>query len=207
MKIVKQSFLSSVLGRETYDELKYYAVLYAAIGTCILVVLILLSLFFHWRIISTLLSLFSGRSLLFLGYIISLILLLDKEVDVDEEEAQSNYRRYRNSYSECNRKPRSTPYKYTVAWGAILIILGIAAIYFSKKYSDHYTFECTTFLVDEVSGTYHLEFNRDCERAAGADLIKKKGYEIEKDGYTFCAFCEGWLEDMDDEYNSSQYTR
>ena len=61
MKIVKQSFLSSVLGRETYDELKYYAVLYAAIGTCILVVLILLSLFFHWRIISTLLSLFSGR--------------------------------------------------------------------------------------------------------------------------------------------------
>ena len=37
MEVEKQSFLSNILGKDTYDELKYNARLVVAIGTCILI--------------------------------------------------------------------------------------------------------------------------------------------------------------------------
>ncbi len=86
MALVKRSFLSNLIGSYTYEELKYYAKYILAIGTCVLVVLYLLSIFFHWSFISRLLNLTTGTSLLFTVYIAAAIICLDKEVEVDESE-------------------------------------------------------------------------------------------------------------------------
>ena len=199
MAIVKQSFLSNIVGRNTYDEFKGYAIIIIAIGTCILAIILLLSFFFHWGFISSLLNLVTGTSLLFIAYIAALVLALDIEVDVDEPE--------RGYWSEPENKPKPTAYKLTIVWGVLLIALGIGAIYFSNKYRKHYAFECSTFLVDHQAGIYHLDWDNECEVAAEAeDLEKMQGYQIDK-SYTLCEWCEEWAEDAEDEYESDRYFR
>lgn len=199
MSIVKQSFLSNILGRSTYDESKGYAKLVIAIGTCILLLLFILSNFVHWGFVSNLLNLVTGTSLLFIAYIAALIIVLDIEVDVEEPE-----RDYWSSKVE-SKKPIT--YKFTIVWSILLVLLGIAAIYFSNGYRKQYAFECETFLVDRASGIYHLDFD-DCEEAEeAAKLEEMKGYEIEKLNCTFCDWCKEWLEDAEADYESSRYYR
>lgn len=84
--IIKQSFISNIWGHQAYKEFKDWAKLIVPIGTGILLILYLLSYFFHAGIISYLLNVTNGTSLLFVGYIIALIVLLDVEVDVEEPE-------------------------------------------------------------------------------------------------------------------------
>lgn len=192
MAIVKQSFISNIVGRNTYDEFKGYAKIIIAIGTCILPIILLLSFFFHWGFISSLLNLVSGTSPLFIAYIAALVISLDIEVDVDEPE-----RRY---WSEPENMPKPTAYKLTIVWGVLLIALGIGAIYFSNKYRKHYDFECSIFLVDHQAGIYHLDWDNDCEVAAEAENLEiMQGYQIDK-SYTLCEWCEEWAEDAEDEY-------
>ena len=191
MHKVKQSFISNIIGRKTYDEFRDLAKIIIAIGTCVLTILLLLSVFFHWSLISSLLNLVTGTSLLFIAYIAAFILVLDIEVDVDEPE----------------KKTKPTAYKLTIVWGVLLIALGICAIYFSNKYRKHYAFECETFLVDHQAGIYHLNCDNDCEVASEAsNLEKKQGYQIDK-SYNLCEWCEEWAEDAEDEYESSRYYR
>lgn len=199
MAIVKQSFLSNIIGRNTYDEFKDLAKVIIAIGTCVLAIVLILSLFFHWSFISSLLSLVTGTSLLFIAYIAALVLVLDIEVDVDEPE--------KSYWSEPEKKPKPAAYKLTIAWGVVLVALGISAIYFSNKYRKYYAFECDTFLVDHQTEIYHLDWDNDCEVAAEAkDLEKMQGYQINK-SYTLCEWCEEWAEDAEDEYESNRYFR
>ena len=134
----KRSFLSNLIGSYTYEELKYYAKYVLAIGTCVLVVLYLLSIFFHWSFISRLLNLTTGTSLLFIIYIAAAILCLDKEVEVDEPE--SSY------WSRQANTPKTTPYKLTIVWGILLIVLGVTAIFFSNRYRNQYACDCSNSL-------------------------------------------------------------
>lgn len=188
MAIVKQSFLSNIIGRNTYDKFKGYAKEIIAIGTCVLAIVLLLSIFFHWSFISSLLSLITGTSLLFIAYVAALVLVLDIEVDVDEPE----------------KKPKPAAYKLTIVWGVVLVALGISAIYFSDKYLKHYAFECDTFLVDHQAGIYHLDWDNDCKVAAeSGNLETMQGYQIDK-SYTLCEWCEEWAEDAEDEYESNR---
>ena len=199
MAIVKQSFLSNIIGRNTYDEFKCYAKVIIAIGTCVLSIVLLLSLFFHWSFISSLLSLVTGTSLLFIAYVAALVLVLDIEVDVDEPE--------KCYWSEPEKKPKPAAYKLTIVWGVVLVALGISAIYFSNKYRKHYAFECDTFLVDHQAGIYHLDWDNDSEVAAeSGNLETMQGYQIDK-SYTLCEWCEEWAEDAEDEYESNRYFR
>lgn len=199
MAIVKQSFLSNLVGRNTYDEFKGYAKIIIAIGTCVLSIIFLLSFFIHWGFIRGLLNLVTGTSLLFIVYIVALVFALDIEVDVDEPE--------RGYWSEPEKKPKPTAYKLTVVWGVVLIALGVSAIYFSNKYRKHYAFECSTFLVDHQAGIYHLDWHNDCEVAAEAsNLVKMKGYQIDN-SYTLCDWCDEWAKDAEDEYGSNRYYR
>lgn len=199
MAIMKQSFLSNIIGRNNYDEFKGYAKIIIAIGTCVLSIILLLSFFFHWGFISSLLDLVSGTSLLFIAYVAALILALDIEVEVNEPK--------RNYWSEPEKKAKPTSYKLTIVWGIVLIILGIGAIYFSNKYRKHYAFECDTFLVDHQAGLYHLDWDNDCEVVAeSSDLEKMKGYQIDK-SYTLCEWCEEWAEEAESDYGSSRYFR
>lgn len=199
MAIVRQSFISNLIGRDTYDEFKEKAKIVIAIGTCILAVLLLLTNFFHWGFLSTLLNLVTGTSLLFIAYVAALILVLDIEVDIEEPE--------RYYWSEPVKQPKPIQYKLTIVWGIILIVLGIGAIYFSNDYRKQYSFECDIYLVDHQEKIYHLDWDIDCEVAAeSSHLVKMKGYEIDK-SYKLCDWCECWAEDAEAEYEASRYFR
>lgn len=204
MAIVKQSFLSNIIGRKTYDEYKSYAMIVLVIGTCVIAVVLLLSFFFHWGIIRSLLNGLTGTSLLFIAYVAAIVLALDIEVEVEVVEPERSY------WSKPENKPKPTAYNLTIVWGVALIAFGIGAIYFSNKYRKHYAFECDTFLVDHQAGIYHLDWNNDCENAAETeDLVKMHGYQIDK-SYTLCEWCEEWAEDAEDaedEFESSRYFR
>lgn len=86
MSTVKQSFLSNIIGRDTYNYIKSHAKAIIAPGSCILAIILSLSLCFHWGVISYLLNLVTGTSLLCIVYIAALVVILDIEVDVDEPE-------------------------------------------------------------------------------------------------------------------------
>ena len=194
--MAKKSFLSNIVGRNTYDEYKGYAKKIIAIGTCVLAIVLLLSMFFHCGLINFLLNLVTGSSLLFIAYIAALVLALDIEVEVNESEW--------DYWSEPKKKTKPISYILTVLWGIVLVAFGISAIYFSNKYRKHYAFECNTFLVDHQAGIYHLGY---CEVAAEAsDLEKKQGYQIDK-SYKLCEWCEEWAEEAEDEYESNRYFR
>lgn len=189
------------MGKNTYAEVKGWAKIIVPIGTVILAVLFQLTHFVYWEFVSSLLSLVTGTSLLFLAYIAALIVVLDIKVDVEEDEYE--YYQY-----EKKDTPKSTAYKMTIVWGAILIVLGIAAIYFSNKYRKHYALECSTVLVDHAAGIYHLDYDNDCEVAAEAEnLVKMKGYELEQTNYTLCEWCKDWADDVETDYETDRYYR
>ena len=199
MAIIKQSFISNLIGRDNYDNLKKLSKIVIAIGTCVLAILLLLTNYFHQGFLSTLLNLVTGTSLLFVAYIAALILTLDIEVEVDEPE--------RYYWSESVKQPKPMQYKLTIVWGIILIILGIVAIYFSNDYRKNYSFECDTNLVDYQSKIYHLDWDIDCEIAAESKHLEKmKGYQIDK-SYTLCDWCECRAEDAEAEFETSRYFR
>lgn len=186
--IQKQSFLSNMLG-DAYLSLKGYAIWISLIGSGILMILYILSHYFHLGIVSWLLNLTSGTSLLFIGYIAAIIVLADRRVEVDEPE---NY-----LYNEI-KEPKPFKYKLTIVWGVTLIALGIVAIYNSNRYRNHYAFECETFLVDEKAGIYHLDYI-ECSVAEEAESLEEmKGYQIDKT-FRFCEECQEWLDDMESE--------
>lgn len=192
MAIIKQSFLSNVIGASIYRELKRFSKLVVTVGALILVVLFGLTLICHYTFVSSLFDITTGTSLFFIVFIVELILLLDLEVEVEVSDTKSL-----DSHKK-NAKPKK--YKLTIIWGMILFILGITAIYFSNKYKKQYRFECETFLVDENAGIYHLneEFN-DCEALKKAeDFVAIKGYRMPK-SYKFCEDCEQWQKDVEDE--------
>ena len=183
--IKKQSFLSNMLG-DTYSNLKRVAIWVSLLGTAILIVLYILSKYFHSGFVSSLLNLTSGVSLLFIGYIAAIIVLADRRVDVDEPEYYL--------YNE-KKEPKPFKYKLTIAWGVILLAFGIVAIYYSDKYKTHYAFECDTFLVDVKTGIYHLTWNDDCSIAEEAErLDEMQGWQIDQ-SFQFCGECQDALED------------
>lgn len=199
MAIVRQSFISNLIGKDKYDVFKVFAKIIIAIGTCVLAILLLLTHFFHWGFLNTLLYLTTGTSILFIVYVVAIILVLDIEVDIDEPE--------RYYYSDPVKQSKPLQYKLTIVWGVILIILGIGAIYFSNDYRKQYSFECDTYLVDHQEKIYHLDWNIDCEVAAeSSNLVKMKGYEINQ-SYKLCNWCECWASDAEAEYEASRYFR
>lgn len=199
MSVIKESFLSNILGRNTYDEFKGYARKVAPIGTCVLIILIGLSLVCHYSIISDLLDLTMGTSLLFIAYVFALILVFDVEVDVNEPDY--------NIWDEQEAEQKSYAFKQTKTRCIVLVILGFAAIILSNLYRKHYAFECSKFLVDENAGIYHLYVDNDCEIAESASGLKTmKGYQIDK-SYTLCEWCEEWAEDAEADYESNRFFR
>lgn len=199
MAIVKQSFISNIIGRDNYDGIKFLSKRIAVIGACIIAIIYLLSHYFHCGFISWLLDWVSGTSILFVAYIAALIVVLDIRVNVDEPE--------KDIWSMPKNNTKPITYKLTIVWSVMLIVLGISAIYFSDKYRDLYTFECTTFLVDRQAGIYHLDWNNHCDVKEEADfLYEMKGYQIGQ-SYILCEWCDDWASDAESEYESNKYIR
>lgn len=199
MTKVKQSFLSNLLGRSTYDEFRCYARTITVIGACFLTIIYLLSFTFHWKFISILMNLFTGTSILFALFIASLIITLDIQVEVEKTE--------RNSIFDAERPAKSTSYRFTIVWASVLIALGICAIYFSNKYRKYYSFECNTFFVDYQKGIYHFDYDNKCEIKENTSNLKKlKGYQIPQN-YTLCTWCKDWADDVEYEYINNRFYR
>lgn len=191
MPIVKQSFISNIIGYNNYEEFVGYAKIIIAVGTCMLIVVGGLSYYFHSSIINRFLQLLSGTSLLFIVYVAACILLLDIRVEVEKPEQEC--------WEEKKEISKPMKYKLTIVWGIVLVMMGIAAIYFSNKYKNQYDFECTTFLVDHKAHVYHLDWNDNCGNAENADELKEMyGYEID-DTYSFCKGCKEYEEDLESE--------
>lgn len=191
------SFLKNIIGCDRYDEFRCIAIRYIPIASIFLIVVFALTYFFYWSVLSWILNLITGTSLIFVAYIAGLVLLLDKGVTVELERD-----RY-NNYKFPKEKPKG--YKVTKIWGIILVILAILAIYFSNKYRKNYAFKCETFLVDENNGVYHL--NGSCDEKSKQYTTQMKGYEIDEHGYTLCEICKDWASDTQDFYESEQFTR
>ena len=127
---------------------------------------------------------------MFIGYIAAIIVIADRRVEVDEPE---NY-----WYNE-EKEPKPFKYKLTIVWGVFLLLAGIAAIYYSNKYRNRYSFECETFLVDIKGEIYHLNWNDDCTVAKEAESLNEmKGYQIDKK-FKFCEECQEWADDVESE--------
>lgn len=197
MAIRSYSYIKKLLGDRTYEEFRGYAKTYIPIATIILVVLLILSRFVHWGIVSWLLNLALGTSLIFIAYVLGVILLLDFGVDVEMKKE------WDGGLSLPEVMPSN--FKNTIIWAYTLLILGIVAIYFSNKYRKNYAFECQTFLVDENRGIYHLEDGNDEEDKEYT--TEMKGYELEEYNYTFCESCREWVEEMEFEYTAERYNR
>lgn len=198
MARIKKSFLSNLLGQNAYDDLRGIAKPITLIGSCILIILFLLSFIVHWRFVSKLLSMVTGTSLLFLFYIAAIILLLDIQVDVIEPDGHYVIEPDGHYRFETTHSPKTINYKLTIFWGVILLLLGVSAIYFSNRYRKQYAFECSTILVDHKAGIYHLKWIEDCEVAAESeDLEEMKGYEINGMGYSICEWCEEYAEEVE----------
>lgn len=192
MPIVKKSFISNIIGENTYEQFAESAKVIVKVGTCLLALFIGLSLAFHSSIINWFLQLLTGTSLLFIAYVAAMIIVLDIQVNVDEPE--------HDVWEKPEKIQRPTSYKLTIVWGLFLITSGISAIYFSNKYRKLYAFECNTFLVDIDSGIYHLNDDYiDCETAEqGKTLIPMKGYQLDK-RYKLCKECQDLLYEIESE--------
>ena len=84
----KQSYLSNLIGENSYEEYSNLAMKIVGIDGIVLVILFALSHFFHSGIINYLLKLTTGMSLLFIAYIAACILLLDIRVNVEKSEQE-----------------------------------------------------------------------------------------------------------------------
>lgn len=192
-----------------------YAKIIVAIGTCIIGILLLLSHFFYWEFLSKLLSLFTGTSIIFICYIIALILILTIDITLKEPKQESKeddsdgieYDYWSNKKKQSKPSFNNLADRLAEIWMYVLIVLGIVAVYYSNLYRKNYAFECSTFLVDQNAGIYHLDCYNKCEDAAQAfELEKMKGFQID-DSYTFCEWCKEWAEDAEADFEYHRYFR
>ena len=191
MAKVKQSYLSNLIGENSYEEYSKISLLIVLGGGIFLILLFTLTHFFHSGIINYFLKLTTGTSLLFIAYVAAFILLLDFRVSFVEPDQYP--------WEKKKKTPKPFVYKLTIVWTVMLIFFGIVAIYYSNRYRNQYDFECTTFLVDHKAHVYHLEWNDDCEDAQNAEKLEEMyGYEI-MDSYSFCTGCKDYEDDMESE--------
>lgn len=196
--VKKQSFLSNLIGENSYNNAVEFAKIAIPIGSLVLLALYCLSCFFYSSIVNFLLKLTTGFSIPFIAYIALWIILLDIKVNVDEPE--------KKSWEEPKEVPKPLVYKFTIIWTVILVILGICTIYYSNKYRKHYSFGCETFLVDNKSQLYHLEWS-ECESAENAEQLEEmQGYQI-GNSFSLCEECKEIAEEAEAEYESDRYFR
>ena len=204
------SFLSNVLdGLDiNYHSLKNkYAKKIVAVMSLILCVFIPLTMLCYSSIICWLFKLFSGYSLFFIAYALSIIVLLDREVQVEyydikiEEGSESGYKRL---VTKTKRK-KSLRYTLTIVWGLMLIILGFSICHMSFKYYQNYAFKCRTIYIEEGKNIYHLY--TDCfDDGRYHSPIEIKGHQISSKDYQLCPDCET-LEDEYEEMDAENQIR
>lgn len=174
----RESFFIRITG-DFYDFVFGFAIPIVLVGTPIFLVFFGLTFLCHWDIVCSLFSLVSGFSLLFIAYIISLILVIDRLL----------------LYRVC--KKRASHYSLTVIWGIVLIVLGITLCFVTNNYNKQYKFDCADWYVDETKGIYH--WSKKCDNMS-SDTYVIKGYEIRGKGLELCDYCKDELDDYESSY-------
>ncbi len=177
-------------------NLKPIALVYAAV----LSIVIILSIFFQWKIIKIFIDSLMGWTLLSIPFVGVLVVTLDKEFHIKEDEYT-----IRGHHKE-------KLYKFSMVWGVALCLMGIIGLYLSNNYKRYYSFQCQEFYLEPTTGIYHI-FD-DCEyRGNKADkefedyfiLSKVSGIDLIDSNHTLCEACKERAEDMDAEIGSYQY--
>lgn len=174
----RESFFIRITG-DFYDFASDFAIPIVLVGTPIFLVIFGLTFLCHWDIVCSLFILVSGFSLLFIAYIFSLILVIDRLL---------LYRVF---------KERAPHYSLTTIWGIVLIGLGITLCFVTNNYKKQYKFDCAEWYVDEESQLYH--WNKKCDKI-GSTTHVAKGYEIRGQELVFCDYCKDELDDYESSY-------
>lgn len=198
--IEKRSFISDLIGRYNYESLMPLAKVITIVGSCLILVGMLLSNFVHWGLVRWLLGMLSGTSLIFVAYLISVMLTLDVRIEVYSPDPEYHREPVKDNVM------KNTAYHFTIVWGCIMIVIAIAAMFVTNKYYKRYAFECETFSVDSQRKEYHIHEHR-CNTASEADKLEDmKGFEIPEDFY-LCSECSDWASDAEMQFGSDRYSR
>lgn len=175
---------------------------YAFIYLGVLAIAVLLSLFVQWSIVKFFIDCMMGWTLLSIPFIGVLIVVLDKEINLPQDE-------------RCESSPaKSVSYKFSMVWGVFLIVGGLVTLYFSNQYKNYYAFQCQTFYIEQPTGVYHL---RDrCEYIGMAEdevpvedvsISKVKGIALSDEDYSLCDAYREWAEDAEMDFEANRYYR
>ena len=185
-----RSFLEDLFEVRNSEDIKWFARLYIGIYSFVLIVFFVVSHYFYWNFLSEFFSLLTGTSLFGLLFIIAFAYALDFHKEITK------------------RFPETKGYKISKVLGIISLGVAIFIQYTLDVMTDHYEFQCGSYLVDIHNGIYHV-FGCDCETLGNTwDVVEMRGYEIEQT--TNCELCEEckWLvEDAIDTYESDRYYR
>lgn len=200
MEYRRTSFLKDI-APDTYtflSEMRPFAFIYLGV----LAIAVLLSLFVQWSIVKFFIDCMMGWTLLSIPFIGVLIVVLDKEINLPQEE------RWESSPT------KSVSYKFSMVWGIFLIVGGLVTLYFSNQYKNYYAFQCQTFYIEQPTGVYHL---RDrCEYIGlaedevpieGVSISKVKGIDLLDEDYSLCDACREWAEDAEMDFEANRYYR
>lgn len=187
-KMAKRSFLSYIIGG-SYYELKPLAICILKIGTPAFIVLFIITNSFYWGFLGAFFHNFIS-DLLCIAYMVSMIIGLDIEVEVEEKVWPVSKSKLIDDEYRINRR-----YVFTIMWSVVLAILGVLFYCWFTRYGQHYYFDSGTYYVDHQAKIYHLSFDEmTCPieyETNNLDLMR--GYQIDK-SYTLCPWCESKLE-------------
>ena len=200
MEYRRTSFLKD-LAPDTYrflSELKPYAFIYLGV----LAIAVLLSLFVQWSIVKFFIDCMMGWTLLSIPFIGVLIVVLDKEINLPQDE------RWDSSTA------KSVTYKLSMVWGIFLIVTGLVTLYLSNQYKNYYAFQCQTFYIEQSTGVYHLRdrceymgLTEDEDLIEGVSISKVKGVDLLDKDHSLCDACREWAEDAEMDFDANRYYR
>lgn len=194
MKVSYVSFLKRVIGVDTYNEGKDIARIAVPIATVILIIIYTLTFVVYWPILSAILNIITGNSIIFTAYIAGVVLIFDKGIPMELRGDSLNGYRF----------PEEMPpgYKKTKVRAVIMILMAIVIVYLGERYREYYAFECATFIVDSDTNTYHLEKCKYTKEAF--DLSEMKGHEVEENNCSPCELCKEQAEEAAATYISDR---
>lgn len=185
----EKSVIYELFGDNLYSIFEDIPKRIIAISTLIICVLYALSFFCHFRLAAILFNLCSGVSPLFLAYILSVIVFIDKRRKVIKVDSK-----------------KSIKYIWFISKGIILLIFGVAAIVLTGNINKHNAFAYSEYVVDMQTGYYHYPDIgcpeiQDCD-----DLVLMTGEEIEEttDGM-LCPWCRDYMHIAEEDYYSGKF--
>lgn len=191
---VRKSFLWDLLGVDNSKNIRILSHLYIGAYSVIYVIFLVISRYFYWEYFSSIFSLLTGTTIFALLFIAGFTIVLNFDVKFSNEIG--------NLYKETKE------YKVTIVWGIAILITAIFIQYYLDVVTDHYEFQCGTYLVDIGNGIYHIK-DCNCETINDASfIVEMRGFEIEENTTCrLCHECKYIVEDAIDTYESEMFYR